>query len=85
MEIKEEIGKVIAIRKKAICSNCGTEMESRVAREEMRGGYWGEDWSFRMIKTYEYSCPKCGEKEESEEKYPCVYTRYVFDDDEEKS
>ena len=80
MEIKEEIGKVIAVRKKAICSNCGTEMESRVCRQEFR-----KDGFYCLNQDiYEYTCPSCGTKEESDKRYPYVNIVPVFDDDEEK-
>lgn len=87
MEIKKEIGKVISVRKKAICSNCGTEMERKTIRTELREFNTGVAWEIGVRETeiYEYICPKCGAKEESDKLYPNVNFVPVFDDDEEKS
>ena len=84
MEIKEEIGKVIAIRKKAICSNCGTEMESRVCRQEQYECQVVGDLYIGAKDIYEYTCPNCGAKEESDRLYPNVNIVPVFDDEEEE-
>ena len=79
MEIKEEIGKVIAVRKKAICSNCGTEMLWRRKNELNENGFL----VFSESK-YEYACTNCGKTEESDKLYPLVDIVPVFDNDEEK-
>ena len=85
MEIKEEIGKVIAIRKKAICSNCGTEMS--LCGSSPRVLYLKGFKIPNVVEccTKKYVCKRCGYSELSDELYPDIILKYVFDDDEAKS
>ena len=72
MKIQKEELVLVPIRETAHCEKCGDEMTRRVCRQETRGGYWGENWSIRTIKIYEYTCPHCGATEESEVSFPRI-------------
>lgn len=76
MKIQKEELVLVPFRETAYCEKCGVEMTRRLCRQE---GYQRVENGTTSIGTkdiYEYTCPKCGAKEESEIKFPRISYKY---------